>query len=340
MIGVNSKLNEVTKYHNDLNTVIMRRWTKEEMNFFFAIIAKSRDKENTTIVFQSDELQGLTHFSGDYNKRWNDTMDRVTDKVAQLIYTERTSQKKVVMTLFSKFEVDFKQQTITVKISENFQYILNQIQANFTSFELEEFTRIRSTYAKTSYRILKQWRTQGIKEFSLEEFKELLDIPKSYAQSDINKRVIKPIKEELSKCFTSLNIVPIKSKTRGNPVTGYRFTWKAEKTGEWKDFSKKLKPKKSEKPTRQENVPDSVKEAEQAEIDRQTILQQNMFKRAVDLRSKPLEEKYQLFTEARNMDTYRMPDSANFLTNLALFMNLDIDQYWSEYLGNKNQTED
>ena len=33
--------NEVVKHHNDLNTVIMRKWTAEEMNFFFAIIAKA-----------------------------------------------------------------------------------------------------------------------------------------------------------------------------------------------------------------------------------------------------------------------------------------------------------
>ncbi|WP_244877091.1 replication initiation protein [Carnobacterium mobile] len=26
--------NEVVKYHNDLNTVPMRNWTSEEMNFF------------------------------------------------------------------------------------------------------------------------------------------------------------------------------------------------------------------------------------------------------------------------------------------------------------------
>ena len=36
--------NEVVKHHNDLNTVIMRKWTAEEMNFFFAIIAKAREK--------------------------------------------------------------------------------------------------------------------------------------------------------------------------------------------------------------------------------------------------------------------------------------------------------
>ena len=36
--------NEVVKYHNDLNTVQMRKWTTEEMNFFFSIVAKAKEK--------------------------------------------------------------------------------------------------------------------------------------------------------------------------------------------------------------------------------------------------------------------------------------------------------
>ena len=43
--------NEIVKHHNDLNTVIMRKWTAEEMNFFFAIIAKARDKGTSDLVF-------------------------------------------------------------------------------------------------------------------------------------------------------------------------------------------------------------------------------------------------------------------------------------------------
>lgn len=335
---MSATMNEVTKYHNDLNTVIMRRWTKEEMNFFFAIIAKARNQEDRTLVFHSDELQELTRFSGDYNKRWNDTMDRVTDKVAQLIYTERTSQKKVVMTLFSKFEVDFKQQTIAVKISENFQYILNQIQANFTSFELEEFTRIRSTYAKTCYRILKQWRTQGSKEFSIYEFKELLDIPKSYAQSDISKRVIKPIKEELSAYFSGLKILPIKSKSRGTPVTGYLFTWQAEKTGQWKDFNDPKNKKNKQKPTRSETVPENILVAEKEEAEKKKKVQEEFFQRAMLLRDKPFEEQAEFFSEARKVDTYRMPNATQFLDTLATLMAFDSEKYWVQSLS-KDQTE-
>ena len=42
---------EVVKHHNDLNTIPMRKWTREEMDFFFAIIAKLRNKGTEKIVF-------------------------------------------------------------------------------------------------------------------------------------------------------------------------------------------------------------------------------------------------------------------------------------------------
>ncbi|PZL76988.1 replication protein rep [Enterococcus plantarum] len=328
-------MNEVTKYHNDLNTVVMRRWTKEEMNFFFAIIAKARENQTKILKFESIELKELTHFSGDYNQRWNDIMDRVTDKVAQLIYKERTSKKKVVMTLFKKFEVDFESQNVTISISDEFEYILNQLNANFTSFELEEFTKIRSTYAKTTYRILKQWRTQGIKEFRKEEFHELLDIPKSYAQSDINKRVLKPIQEELTNYFKGLKVNLKKAKTRGNPITGYCFTWQAEKTGEWKDFEE-LRMKKT--PIRTETIPEQILAVEKEDQERKKKLQEEFFQKAMQLRDRSFDEQAQLFSEAREVDTYRMPNATQFLDTLATLMSFDLKKYWDPILQ-KAQSE-
>ena len=57
------------------------------------------------------------------------------------------------MVLFQRFEVhweiDLSDMTAYVRVSEDFEYILNKLSANFTSYELEEFTKIRSTYAKT-----------------------------------------------------------------------------------------------------------------------------------------------------------------------------------------------
>lgn len=83
------------------------------------------------------------------------------------------------------------------------------------------------------YRILKQWRTVGVKEIEIKIFRELLNIPKSYRANDINKRVIAPIKKELPQYFVNFKVKVIKANTQGNPITGYRFTWQPEKVNSW-----------------------------------------------------------------------------------------------------------
>lgn len=248
---------EVVKYHNDLNTVIMRKWTAEEMNFFFSVIAKVRDKGTRLVTFNSDDLKELSNFADKHQQRWIDTMESVSIKALNLKHIEKTENKLRAMNLFSWFEVDSVNKTIEVEVSSKFEYVVNKLLTNFTQYELEEFTNIRSTYAKTAYRLLKQWRTVGKKEFSIDDFKRLMDTPDYYLPTHIDRLVLKPILKELPAYFQNLKVKKIKSNKRGNPVLGYEFTWKPETTGEWEDDKYKkndfYKPK-----TIESNVPDWV----------------------------------------------------------------------------------
>ena len=120
-----------------------------------------------------------------------------------------------------------------IRVSEDFEYILNKLEANFTQFELKHFTNIRSTYAKEMFKMLKQWRSIGRKEYSVEDFRAMLQVPKSYRATDINQVVLKPIREELGTYFNGLKIKPIKAKKRGTPIISYEFTWQPEEVGQW-----------------------------------------------------------------------------------------------------------
>ena len=242
--------NEVVKHHNDLNTVIMRKWTAEEMNFFFAIIAKARDKGTSDLVFDKYQLAELANYSIEHNKRFYDTMDSLANNISQLRYIEKTKNSIEYMPLFTRFKVEWEEDLsdmqAQVSVSPLFEYILNKLSANFTQYELQEFTSIRSTYAKTAYRLLKQWRTVGRKEFKIDEFKLLLDMPSSYKSSEIDRAVITPILKQLSPYFEDLKVKKIKSKKRGNPVLAYEFTWKKEVAGTY-DPDKFNKPKSEPK---------------------------------------------------------------------------------------------
>src|SRR5699024_7490329 len=145
----------------------------------------------------------------------------------------KTYYKIRAMTLFNWFEVDLKDKTVEIELSNNFEYILNRLSANFTTYELAEFTAIRSTYAKTMYRLLKQWRTIGKKEFKIEEFKIILDMPKYYGPSEIDKDIIIITLIQLIQLFKNLKVKKIKINTLGDSVTGYLFTWQPDYSEPW-----------------------------------------------------------------------------------------------------------
>jgi replication protein (fragment) len=206
----------------------MRKWSPEEMNFFFTIIAKVREQGTKLMKFNSDELRELA--SNDLHlDRWAQTMKSVATKVVDLKYYERTDCSFAIMNLFSYFRVEESEKSVEIEVSSKFEYILNKLEAQFTMYELKEFTRIKSTYAKTMYRLLKQWRMVGKREFSLEEFKTLLDTPKAYKTSEIDRAVVKPILKELTPFFKDLKVKKVKAKTKGTPVKSYIFTWTTER---------------------------------------------------------------------------------------------------------------
>ena len=237
--------NEIVKYHNDLNTVVMRKWTAEEMNFFFAIISDIRDKGTEKLTFGKTQLIEMTRYKLEHNKRFYDTIENLADNITKLRYVERTSNSLSYMSLFECFDLswsdDLSEMEVVVQVSGKFEYIVNrlldtQVDENgnpvktkgFTMYELAEFTQIKSTYAKTMYRLLKQWRTIGRRELKIEEFKTLLDAPKTYKSSHIDRLIIKPIMKELPAFFKDLKVKKVKAKTKGNPVKSYIFTWTPE----------------------------------------------------------------------------------------------------------------
>lgn len=272
--------NEVVKYHNDLNTVNMRGWTKEEMNFMFAVLSKAKEKGTDLIEFDKTQLTELAQYSIRNNMRLHDVLKNLVDHVTEMKYIEETTHSYEVMNLFQRFKVqwneDYTEMYATIRVSSDFEYILNQLNANFTKFELDEFIKIRSTYAKQMYRLLKQWRTVGSREYSVKDLRYLLAIPDCYKASHIDERVMKPIKKELSKYFMNFKIKPIKKRTKGNPIIAYRFTWTPEITNKWIEGQPQPNPNKPKKPKQIKSVELDEKFYPQSEEKSTEEIQQEM----------------------------------------------------------------
>ena len=243
--------NKVTRYKNEVNSIPMRKWSIEEMNFFFAILTKLRDEGTREIVFGKYELADLANYTITHNKRYHKVMEELGKNVSGLQYWEKTNNSFMSMPLFTRFLAtwsdDLSKLEVKVKANEDFEYILNSWEeGSWTQFMLNEFTEIQSTYSKSLFRLLKQWRTKGVREFTVDEFKQLMDVPKSYSTGMINKRIVTNSVKDLQPYFKKLKVKVLKSNARGTPIIGFKFTWKPETTEKWIPNKYKKRSKKKE----------------------------------------------------------------------------------------------
>ena len=188
--------NEIVRYSNQFNAQALRRFTALDLDLLMAIAARGRDKEIDEVTFTFEELRRLAHVKKNLtDKELAARIVEVNDRLLACRFRFQDDSRTVQFTLFSGFETDWKTRKLLVAVNPRFSFLLNDLTSQFTRFELAEFTALKSSYAKETYRRLKQFRQTGVWKVSLAEFRRLLDIPDSYRISHINSRVIKPIED-------------------------------------------------------------------------------------------------------------------------------------------------
>lgn len=231
--------NEIVKYDPELNTIPLRKFTPVEMNLFFSIVSRMRDKGDETVRFSFDQLKELSAYKPTANNRFIDDIESTYQKILGLRFGRRSKDglHREFFVMFTEFEINGHADDpyVDIKIYPKAIKLLNELES-WVRYALSEFRDLKSSYAKTMFRLLKQFRTTGYAYFSVADFNELLDVPKSYKSSNINQSVLKPIKEELTPLFRGLTVRKKYGNGRGKPVIGYSFTWKPEKK-DANDFS-------------------------------------------------------------------------------------------------------
>jgi len=234
--------NELVKYHTELNTIPLRKFTAVEMNLFFSIVSRMRDKEGRKVTFSFEQLKDLSNYKATANNRFIDDLETTYDKLMDLRFGRRSSDglERERFVMFNEFKINGKADIpyAEIQIHEKAIPLLNGLD-EWVRYSLQQFTELQSSYSKTMFRLLKQFRTTGYAYFSKEDFFELLDIPKSYQKNlgEVDRTILKPIKQELTPLFSGLTIKKRYGKGRGNPVIGYQFSFKAEAKNA-DDFSK------------------------------------------------------------------------------------------------------
>lgn len=226
-------MNDIIKYHNQMNDVKFSDFNAIELDLLMTICSKMREQGLKIIEFSFEQLKKISNYdSTKSTKRFIKDLEKTYKKLIKLDFRIITENKIIGFVLFSKYEIDLNNKSIKIGVNPEFYFVLNELTSNFTRFELKEFIDLKSKYSKECYRRLKQFRKTGMWTVEIEEFRRILDIPKCYRMTDINKNVLKFIEIDLSPLFKNLQIEKIKKKGayagRGNKVTHIVFTFEKE----------------------------------------------------------------------------------------------------------------
>ncbi len=211
------KDNTYTTYHNNANKVNLGKLSEREANLLFAIFQKLKDQGNTLIRFEPQDLKQMIMVKSNLtNRQLLQILKNLLDNISGAnfwIIKEHVENGEVYedhksYMLFKQFEIRIHKPTQTieyldVQLNDSYQYLLNNLGmgGQYTSFKLLEFQRVRGKYAKTLYRLLKQYKSTGILSVEWEQFRELLDIPKDYEMPNIDQKVLTPSLKELRKIY-------------------------------------------------------------------------------------------------------------------------------------------
>lgn len=222
---------ETVVYKNDLNLVPLRNFTPVEIDLFFVMCNKLKEQGTRKILIEFKELKHLSNYYTRSLDRFTQDLTAVYDKMLNLTYSRKSEHSFEKFVLFTSYKVNTHEQYLELAINPDLMYILNSITGEFTKFEIAELSKLKSSYSKNMFRLLKQYKHTGILKLDIDDFKERLDIPESYKMNDINKRVIKPIQNELSPLFHDFKIDKIKAK-KSRKIGAIEFSFTPELKGQ------------------------------------------------------------------------------------------------------------
>ena len=201
---------EIVRYNNDLNNkTYLKNFNALELNFFMAICSKIKEQGTVEVNFTFNELKKKIQYDRETTRNTDNFISKLRStnkKILNSICEIETKDYIDQFVLFPTFRISKKNGTLTVRINQDYAYLLNDF-SNFTEFGLANFIKLSSKYVKLLYKELMQFKSTGKAFFKMEDFRKKLDIPDSYNFSKVKDRILLPSIKDFSFIFKKFKIV-------------------------------------------------------------------------------------------------------------------------------------
>lgn len=229
---------EIVKFHNDLNKIKFSEFNLYDYKIFFVACVKVLEKGDNLIEIDFSELREILELTkrNTVSTEYLENMILETaNKLSKINFNIENRFFKGFSTLFTDFYIPKEgEKKLYVRINEKTKYILNNLVRNFTLTNLQLLNSLTSKYSYRLYLELKQFENIDDKNkfekdgrfycwrnFEIENFREIMDIPESYKMNDIDKRVLKPSLKELQIYFEDIFITKVKKLRKVTNIIFY-----------------------------------------------------------------------------------------------------------------------
>ena len=298
---------------------------------FFSILRKVKNQGTNVIEYDFKELRETIKYTSRDRKNFIIKLKNVNRKLLQSFITVPNEyDDEDDIGFFSKFSVRKSVEKLVVSVNKDFVDLLNNFD-QFTEFLLSNFVSFRSKYSKLLYKTLMQFKSTGKLYIKMEDFREKLDIPKSYRLSEITEQVLEVAKKELSTVLENFEYKKIK---KGRTVVRIDFTFKPIKNF---DFANDEVIEIIEDDNIENNNENVIEETERIEIlieilEEKIAVEENKINRLTE-QIKEIKEKE--YIDAADESINR--DIENYLENNIVESNKKIMEYKKEIEDYKNQ---
>lgn len=315
---------DIVKFENTFDQFVkLKNYTSTELDMFFSILRKVKNQGTNVIEYDFKELRETIKYTSRDRKNFIIKLKNVNRKLLQSFITVPNEyDDEDDIGFFSKFSVRKSVEKLVVSVNKDFVDLLNNFD-QFTEFLLSNFVSFRSKYSKLLYKTLMQFKSTGKLYIKMEDFREKLDIPKSYRLSEITEQVLEVAKKELSTVLENFEYKKIK---KGRTVVRIDFTFKPIKNFENDEVIEVI-----------ENNDNEIEETERIEIlieilEEKIALEENKINK--------LQEQIKEFREKEYIDAADESinrDIENYLENNIVESNKKIMEYKKEIEDYKNQ---
>ena len=226
---------KLVKYDSNLNkNLLLANLSGKEIDLFNAVCIKIRDTGDTITKISFNELKSLSNYTHKSKERFISDVNNACNKLLLANWSGKLSDNsRVGVTVFSSYQVNGNDDTVTIKINEDFLYIFNNLKNNITVFNIDESNNFKSKYSKIQYRNFKESSVKNEYEEDYSEFKEKMGISKMHTR-DISREVLKPIEKEFSEVFNDFQLIKEK---KGQKIDKLKWVWKESKDDPFEFFN-------------------------------------------------------------------------------------------------------